>query len=526
VSSRRSWVGGYARWLRFWRATHIWLLEHTFSPSWLPGQWRAPIVGYLVAISLQAILLGVSALLFQAFPMFAFSGVLHVAVIALIALYWGAGPSLLATLVGVLLLRFAVLPPSLAWNRHTEQAVVEILLFVLAGVLISVIASHNKRARWNAENLTITLANEQAHLNAIIEAIPDVVALYDPQGALVRLNHAGLLALVRSSNGTQLEAQMILPTTVSIPQVLRGETLEAVEGQLVDTVGQPRFVSVSAAPLRDRQGQVSGAVCILRDITRLRQSEEALRESNQQMIDFLSLASHELRTPLTSIFGNYQLAQRHLGRLLTRAASAAQLAEEEMTGQLLLMRQDLQRGEQQARLMNRLVGDMLEVSRIQSDRIALRPSDCDLVAIVRDAVEAQELAWPNRTIALRLPDEIPVSLQADADRIGQVVANYLTNALKYSPADQLVEVHLRVASSEAELRVRDHGPGLSEAEQTHIWERFHRVPGIEVQDGSGAGLGLGLYISRTIIERHQGQVGIESAPGQGSTFWFTLPTVP
>jgi signal transduction histidine kinase len=415
------------------------------------------------------------------------------------------------------------LPPSLAWDRNTEQAVVEILLFLLAGILISVIASHNKRARWSAENLTVTLADEQAHLNAIIEAIPDVVALYDSQGALVRLNHAGHLALARNDNGMHLETETILPATVSLACVLRGETLEAVEGQLLDTTGQMRFVSVSAAPLRDRQGRVSGAVCILRDITRLRQSEEALRESNQQMIDFLGLASHELRTPLTSIFGNYQLAQRHLGRLMARAASCTQLPGEEATDQLVRMRQDLQRGEQQARLMNRLVGDMLEVSRIQSDRIALRPSNCDVVTIVREAVEAQQLAWPNRMIALHLPRETPVTLQADADRIGQVVTNYLTNALKYSPAGQPVEVCLRVASSEAELRVSDCGPGLSENEQAHIWERFHRVPGIEVQDGSGAGLGLGLYISRTIIERHHGHVGVESAPGRGSTFWFTLP---
>jgi signal transduction histidine kinase len=408
-----------------------------------------------------------------------------------------------------------------AWNRHTEQAVVEILLFLLAGVLISVIASHNTRARWNAENLTITLANEQAHLNAIIEAIPDVVALYNSQGALVRLNQAGHLVLIRNGSGTELEA--ILPGTISLAHVLRGETLQAVEGQFVDTAGQASFVSISAAPLRDRKGQVSGAVCILRDITRLRQSEKALRESNQQMIDFISLASHELRTPLTSIFGNYQLAQRHLGRLMSREASAIELSSDETMSQLILLRQDLQRGEQQARLMNRLVGDMLEVSRIQSDRIALRPSDCDLESIVREVVEAQQVAWPNRTIELYLPDQTPVSLQADADRIGQVVANYLTNALKYSAADQPVEVQFRVANSEAELRVRDHGPGLSEAQQAHIWERFHRVPEIEVQDGSGAGLGLGLYISRTIIERHQGRVGIESTPGQGSTFWFTLP---
>jgi signal transduction histidine kinase len=106
------------------------------------------------------------------------------------------------------------------------------------------------------------------------------------------------------------------------------------------------------------------------------------------------------------------------------------------------------------------------------------------------------------------------------------VTNYLTNALKYSPAKQPVVVGLDVASNEARVWVRDQGPGLPPEEQVRIWERFHRVKGIKVQSGTGVGLGLGLYICRIIIERHQGQVGVESAPGQGSTFWFTLPLAP
>ena len=114
----------------------------------------------------------------------------------------------------------------------------------------------------------------------------------------------------------------------------------------------------------------------------------------------------------------------------------------------------------------------------------------------------------------------------DADRLGQVVTNYLTNALKYSPTYCPVTVGLDVDARQARVWVRDEGPGLPPEEQEAIWERFHRVKGIEVQSGSGIGLGLGLYICRTIIERHQGQVGVESEPGQGSTFWFTVPLAP
>jgi K+-sensing histidine kinase KdpD len=101
--------------------------------------------------------------------------------------------------------------------------------------------------------------------------------------------------------------------------------------------------------------------------------------------------------------------------------------------------------------------------------------------------------------------------------------NYLTNALKYSPADRPVAVGITVSDREARVWVRDEGSGLPAEEQTQIWERFHRAREIVVQSGSGIGLGLGLYICRTIIERHQGRVGVESAPGRGSTFWFTVP---
>jgi signal transduction histidine kinase len=103
------------------------------------------------------------------------------------------------------------------------------------------------------------------------------------------------------------------------------------------------------------------------------------------------------------------------------------------------------------------------------------------------------------------------------------LTNYLTNALKYSAADRPVAVGLDIEEQQARVWVRDEGPGIPARKQERIWERFHQVKGIEVQSGSGVGLGLGLPISRAIIEHHQGQVGVQSARGAGSTFWFSLP---
>ncbi len=106
-----------------------------------------------------------------------------------------------------------------------------------------------------------------------------------------------------------------------------------------------------------------------------------------------------------------------------------------------------------------------------------------------------------------------------------MIANYLTNALKYAPADQPITVGVEVEAEHARVFVRDHGPGLPPEEQQRIWERFHRSAGVRTQNGTESGLGLGLYICRGIIELHGGTVGLASIPGEGCAFSFTLPRV-
>ncbi len=196
---------------------------------------------------------------------------------------------------------------------------------------------------------------------------------------------------------------------------------------------------------------------------------------------------------------------------------------DDLASKLELIKTLLDRAERQVRLQNRLVGDLLDISRIQANKIALKLETCDLVAVVREAVQDQCLLAPTRSIPLHVPAKRTVPVVADADRIGQVVTNYLTNALKYSAADRPVEVFLAIEGQMARVSVQDKGPGLSQREQQAIWERFYQVERITVQSGSSTGLGLGLHICKTIIEQHRGQVGVQSSPGEGSTFWFNLP---
>lgn len=234
----------------------------------------------------------------------------------------------------------------------------------------------------------------------------------------------------------------------------------------------------------------------------------------------IDLISRELQTPLTVIKGNIHLAEEKVKRLID-----AEAPETDMTRQFAPALALLESARGQVAIQSRLVKDLVDISRVQTGTLKLLIISCNLVSIVREAVEEQRQAAPSRLIHLALPARGTVVVHADAERIGQVVTHYLANALKYSSPDQPVEVRLALKEQTVSISVRDEGPGLPFIEHQRIWQCFYRTPGIETQDGSRGGLGVGLSLCRSIIQRHRGQVGVQSEPGQGSTFWFTLPCV-
>jgi PAS domain S-box-containing protein len=289
---------------------------------------------------------------------------------------------------------------------------------------------------------------------------------------------------------------------------------------LVDT-GVPRF-----APDGAFLGYI-GSVIDISDRLQLEQEREearatalAEREANAQMDAFLGLVSHELKQPLTVMSTSIQLTQRRLGRL---AAAPAAPSLPELEAQIAPLQKELIRTGQQVEYQDGLINELLDAARVRAGKFAIYPEPANLLPLVESAVDEQRLLTPRRVIGLDLPDVESIPVQADARHIKQVVTNYLTNALKYSPAACPVEVGVTSDGAQARVWVRDQGPGLAPDQQQRVFERFYRAPDIAVQSDAGIGLGLGLYICRSIIEQHGGQVGVESVPRQGCTFWFTLP---
>ncbi|GCE07265.1 ATP-binding protein [Dictyobacter aurantiacus] len=253
---------------------------------------------------------------------------------------------------------------------------------------------------------------------------------------------------------------------------------------------------------------------------------EALEEADRRKDEFLHMVSHELRTPITAIKGNIQLSQRRLKRLAADLQQSTLPSLDELRQMHSLLTQLLERAARQIETQKRLINDLLDVSRIQSGKLDLSLQTCDLTDLVREVVLDQRSSTPHRQIELLLePGLESLAVMVDPGRIEQVVNNYLTNAIKYAPADKEITVGVEVVDRERQARVwvRDRGPGLNARQQQQIWERFYQDPDIPVQAGSGQGMGLGLHICQTIINMHNGRVGVESEPGHGATFWFTLP---
>ncbi|SDN13496.1 PAS domain S-box protein [Polaromonas sp. JS666] len=247
------------------------------------------------------------------------------------------------------------------------------------------------------------------------------------------------------------------------------------------------------------EGKVIGFYTLANDITELKRIDRMKSE-------FVSTVSHELRTPLTSIRGS-------LGLISGGVAGQLPEAVKTLVG---IAKSNCER-------LIRLINDILDIEKIESGKMTLDLQVIELKPLLEQALAANEGygAAKNVSLSLQFPDE-ELMVRADGDRLTQVVTNLLSNAMKFSPSDGVVEIHAgRSASGGVRVEVRDHGPGIPEEFRKRIFQKFSQADSSDTRQKGGTGLGLN--ISRAIIERLGGSIGFETRNGEGTTFYFELP---
>ncbi len=250
-------------------------------------------------------------------------------------------------------------------------------------------------------------------------------------------------------------------------------------------------VDVGRMPL----GNEIASITFMTDITERKEAE-------RRKDDFLSMVSHELRTPITSVKAYTQLLQRMFEK------------EGKKEPALYLSKMDMQINK-----LTQLIVSLLDVTRLQADKLVFTEETFDFDTLVHDVVENIQRTTPRHSIVVDGSSER--SIIGDRERLGQALRNLIANAVKYSPRQEIVRVSLSSTSEQLTVSVQDFGIGIPRHQQAKVFERFYRV--YENNDTTYPGLGIGLYVAREIIARHHGTLSVESVEGQGSIFSFSLP---
>jgi len=294
-----------------------------------------------------------------------------------------------------------------------------------------------------------------------------------------------------------------------IGKIRRGERLDHFETIRMTKNGERLNISLTVSPIINEKGEVVGASKIARDITekveienQLKEYTKKLKELNSAKDEFIGMASHELKTPLTSINAYLQLLDRTVQNKQAKSFLAKTM--------------------HQVRKLSRLVSDLLDVSKIEVGKLQLNPAPFNVDDLIDEAIEnVQHITASHKLIRENRLGDVQVS--ADRPRIEQVLINFLTNAIKYSPGRDRVLISADYKNSQLTVAVKDFGIGVPPEEAEKIFTRFYRVQEL---NPTLAGLGIGLYISLEIIRRHHGKIWLESEPGKGSTFYFRIPSMP
>ncbi len=370
---------------------------------------------------------------------------------------------------------------------------------------------------------TVALQRSEADHRAIFERAPIGIARISAEGELVEGNAALLKMLVHDIQTLRTHAWPELQRAydlaagrANLPPLLAGiSDGGSVQVRAATGDGRWLWLQMSAASIPDLKGRPEHVLLMVEDVTAVRETQDKLEESlsaqqranadlerlDRTKTEFLSIVSHEFRTALTGIQGFSELIRD------------GGLEPDELRAYGGYIFNDADR-------VNRLIGDMLDLDRMESGRMSIRMADVDINEVLSDTVARAATASSMVEFKPDLDPRLPI-VTGDRDRLVQVVSNLVNNAVKYSPEGGTVTISSRAEGGYALITVADTGLGIPPDEIVHVFERFRRVRSGAAQ--SIAGTGLGLTIVKQIVEMHGGKIWVESAVGHGSAFHFTIP---
>jgi PAS domain S-box-containing protein len=416
---------------------------------------------------------------------------LYFGVIFISATFGGSRSSIVATISCVILSFGFVLPN---YQPSSEIFVVATFIFLAEGFLLSGLFRRLEKTQQR-------LRESEGRFRGIIEKSAEGMLMTDESGKVEYLSPAVITLLGQEPGkliGEQLQ-KLIYPDEVAefenkLVRLSRKEVSEIDFLQQIKAKGD-RWIWIEgvAMDLREEKS-IRTFVFQFRNVTNRIELE-------LQKEDFVQITSHELKTPVTSIKGFVQvLKKRH---------------QKEQREQDIMM---LERIENQSETLVNLIEDLLDVTRIKNGSLPYHFHLLDLTAYLQEVIATYETIYPTHTF--EFTSSGPAFISGDKDRLAQVVSSLLNNAIKYAPGKTLVQICIGKDSGRTKLSIKDQGPGIKADQQERIFERFYGIPTLPKE--SYKGLGIGLYISKEIIEKHGGKIGVTSDFGKGSEFWVTL----